>query len=131
MPWSYGSWINNYMCNQCLSPLTLWVRITLVKRCTILCDKVCQWLAAGRWFSLVSSTNKTDCHDLAEISLKVALNSITLTLFLWSCSDLVLHCSFLRICPLYCLLCWLIIRIVHRLTLFILKITSRSWLMYW
>ena len=27
-----------------------------------LCDKVCQWLAAGRWFSvgtLVSSTNKT------------------------------------------------------------------------
>jgi len=21
--WSYGSWINNYLCNQCLSPLTL------------------------------------------------------------------------------------------------------------
>jgi len=19
--WSYGSWINNYLCNQCLSPL--------------------------------------------------------------------------------------------------------------
>jgi hypothetical protein len=33
---------------------------------TTLCDKVCQWHAAGRWFSpgtLVSSTNKTDCHD--------------------------------------------------------------------
>jgi len=31
-----------------------------------LCDKVCQWLAAGRWFSLgtpVSSINKTDHHD--------------------------------------------------------------------
>jgi len=26
-PWSYGSWIYNYLCNQCLSPLTLWVRI--------------------------------------------------------------------------------------------------------
>jgi len=22
--WSCGSWINNYLCNQCLSPLTLW-----------------------------------------------------------------------------------------------------------
>jgi hypothetical protein len=29
---------------------------------------------------LVSSTYKTDCHDIAEISLKVALNTITLTL---------------------------------------------------
>jgi hypothetical protein len=37
---------------------------------TILCDKVCQWLAAGRWFSPgtpVSSTNKTDRHDITEI----------------------------------------------------------------
>jgi hypothetical protein len=42
----------------------------------------CQWLAAGRWFSLctlVSSTNKTNHHDIAEILLKVALNTITLT----------------------------------------------------
>ena len=23
----YGSWIYNYLCNQCLSPLTFWVRI--------------------------------------------------------------------------------------------------------
>ena len=37
----------------------------------------------GRWFSsgtLVSSTYKTDCHDVAEILLKVALNTIILTL---------------------------------------------------
>ena len=27
--WSYGSWIYNYLCNQCLSPLTLWVWIPL------------------------------------------------------------------------------------------------------
>ena len=50
---------------------------------TTLNDKVCQWLAAGRWFSpgtTVSSTNKTDCPDIAEILLKVALNTITLTL---------------------------------------------------
>jgi hypothetical protein len=25
-PWSYGSWIYNYICNQCLSPMMLWVR---------------------------------------------------------------------------------------------------------
>ena len=71
--------------NQCLSPLTLWVRIRLRWGVldTTLCDKVCQWLAAGQWFSLdipVSSTNNTDRHDIAEILLKVALNTITLNL---------------------------------------------------
>ena len=53
--WSYGCWISNYLCNQCLSLLTLWVRIPL-RLCvlnTILCYIVCQWLAAGRWFLLV------------------------------------------------------------------------------
>jgi phage gp36-like protein len=32
-PWSYGSWICNYLCNQCLSPLILWVRILIRVRC--------------------------------------------------------------------------------------------------
>ena len=44
---------------------------------TTSCDKVCQWLATGLWFSPVtpvSSTNKTDLHDITEILLKVALN---------------------------------------------------------
>jgi hypothetical protein len=39
-------------------------------------------LPAGLWFSLstpVSSTNKTDHHDITEILLKVALNTITTT----------------------------------------------------
>ena len=75
--WSCGSWIYSY--------LTLWVRIPLGWGVldTTLCDNVCQWLVAGRWFSLstpVYSTNKADCHDIAEILLKVALNTITLTL---------------------------------------------------
>ena len=39
------------------------------------CDQVCQWLAAGRWFSPVSSTNKIKRHDIAEILLKVELNT--------------------------------------------------------
>jgi hypothetical protein len=33
----------------------------------------------GQWFSSVSSTNKTDSHDLTEILLKVALNTINQT----------------------------------------------------
>jgi hypothetical protein len=31
---------------------------------------------AGWWFSPVSSINKTDRHDITEILLKVALNTI-------------------------------------------------------
>jgi hypothetical protein len=38
--------------------------------------KVCQWFSPG---SPVSSTNKTDCHDITEIVLKVALSTINLT----------------------------------------------------
>jgi hypothetical protein len=30
----------------------------------------------SNWFSLVSPTNKTDCHDITEIWLKVVLNTI-------------------------------------------------------
>ena len=79
--WSYGSWIYSYLCNQCLSPLMLWVCIPLRRGVfnTTLCDFVCQWLTIGRWFSPgtpVSSTNKTDRHDITEILLKVALNTI-------------------------------------------------------
>jgi len=50
---------------------------------TTLCGKVCQCLATGRWFSTgapVSSTNQTDCHDITEILLKVALNTLNQTL---------------------------------------------------
>jgi hypothetical protein len=49
---------------------------------TMLCDKVCKWHATGRWFSpgnLVSSTKKTDRHDIAEILLKVVLDNINQT----------------------------------------------------
>jgi hypothetical protein len=79
LPSSYGSWFYNYLCNQCLSPLILWIRISIMAKCTTLCDKVCQWLPTGRWFSPgppVSSTNKTDLHDITEIFLKVALSTI-------------------------------------------------------
>jgi len=32
--WSYGSWIDNYLCILCLSPLKLWVRTPFMARCT-------------------------------------------------------------------------------------------------
>ena len=85
-PWSYGSWIYNFLCNQCLSPLMLWVQISTRARWTTLCDKVCQWLEIGRLFSPgppVSSTNKTYHQDITEILLKVALNTIKQTKKHW------------------------------------------------
>jgi hypothetical protein len=80
--WSYGSWIYNYLCNRCLSLLMLWVRISMRAMCTTVCAKVCQWLATGLWFSPdppVSSTNKTDRHDITEVLLKVAFKTIKQT----------------------------------------------------
>ena len=42
--------------------------------------RFCQWLATGELFSPVFSTNKTDHHNITEILLKVALNTITITI---------------------------------------------------
>jgi hypothetical protein len=68
-------WIYSYLWNQCLSQLTLWVQtpLRLDVLYTTLCDKVCQWLATGQWFSpdtSVSSTNKTDCQNITELLLR-------------------------------------------------------------
>ena len=46
---------------------------------TILCDKVCYWVATGWGFppgTPISFTNKTDIHDINELLLKVALTTI-------------------------------------------------------
>jgi hypothetical protein len=40
---------------------------------TALCDKVRQWFSPD---TLVSSTKKTDRHDITEILLKVAFNTV-------------------------------------------------------
>jgi hypothetical protein len=72
--------------NNSYKPITnmAWVRARLCKLqkgCTRLAtasDKVDQFLAHGRWFSLgtpASATTKTGRHDIAEILLKVALNT--------------------------------------------------------
>ena len=46
-------------------------------------NRLCQWLATGRCIfpgTPVSSTNKTDRHDIADILLKVVWDIITLAL---------------------------------------------------
>jgi len=70
------------------SPITnaAWVRARLCKlqkgytRLAAASDKIYQLLAHDRWFSPgtpASSTTKTGRHDIAEIYLKVALNTKT------------------------------------------------------
>jgi hypothetical protein len=66
------------ICNKLANPfkwtilyagLILWIYGTY--RCA-LSDTVCQWFATGRWFSPrtpVSTTNKTDRHNITEIHL--------------------------------------------------------------
>jgi hypothetical protein len=64
------AWVCNQLCK-------------LQKRVHLICshktsDKVYQLLGHGRWFSPgnpASSTTKTGRHDVAEILLKVALNT--------------------------------------------------------
>jgi hypothetical protein len=84
MNWVVGLPNNSY------KPITntAWVRIRLCKLqkgCTRLAaasDQVYQLLVHGRWFSpgtTASSTTKTGRHDIDEILLKVALNTINQT----------------------------------------------------
>ena len=50
-----------------------------INQLTAASDKIYQLLANGRWFSQgtpASSTTKTGRNDIAEILLKVALNTI-------------------------------------------------------
>jgi hypothetical protein len=81
-------WLNEVVAlpNNSYKPITntAWVRARLCnlqEGCTRLAaasDKVHQLLAQGRWFYPVtpaSSTTKTGRHDVAEILLKVALNT--------------------------------------------------------
>jgi hypothetical protein len=67
MSWVVGLPSNSY--KPITNTITAWVRAWL---------KVYQLLVHGRWFfpgTLASSTTKTGCHDIAEILLKVALNT--------------------------------------------------------
>jgi hypothetical protein len=65
------------------SPLKLWVRTPLMAKCTLYSKHYGIKCVSNLWQvggfypdTLVSSTNKTDRHDITEILLKVALNTI-------------------------------------------------------
>jgi hypothetical protein len=81
------SFPHNRLPNNSCKPITntAWVRVRFCKLqigCTrreAASDKVYQLFAHGRWFtpgSSVSSTTKTGRHDIVEILLKAALNTI-------------------------------------------------------
>jgi hypothetical protein len=97
-------WLNYLTTHASLSPIRRGFTPCFVnykKGCTRLAaasDKVYQLLSHGRWFSPgtpTSSTTKTDRHDIAEILLKVALNtkksnqikSIIWLCYFFSCHD--------------------------------------------
>jgi hypothetical protein len=86
-PPSLKSWIR--LCNRSTmidSLITIQLHNKLnshVNTYYTLCEIICQWFAKGRWFSPgtpLSSTNKSDSHDIAEILLKAALKTIHVTL---------------------------------------------------
>jgi hypothetical protein len=64
--------------------LSLWIRITLMVRCT---RYNIMWLSLSVIFSWYS-TNKTNRHDITEILFIVPLNTITLTTKCVSCRSL-------------------------------------------
>jgi hypothetical protein len=64
------SWMYNYQCNRCLSPLPLWFESRSWRGILhiILCDEVCYWLAEGWWSSPGTLVyGKTDRHDNRNI----------------------------------------------------------------
>ena len=59
--------------NPAIWYMSYWVIIRLFKYIHI---------TTGRWFSPVSATNKTNRHDLTEMMLKKALNTINQSIFI-------------------------------------------------
>jgi hypothetical protein len=83
-----ASWIWIYLCNQCLSPQTLWSSNSVNGEVYPIQHYVIQFVSdlrqvGGFSGTPVSFTIKTDLHNITAILLKVALNTITLTLILY------------------------------------------------
>jgi hypothetical protein len=76
--------LTNFITYCCIEYTSPWARFELTALVVIGTDctgSYKQWLTTGRWFSLVSSTNIAYPHDITEILLKVALNTINQTIF--------------------------------------------------
>ena len=80
---SYGSWNYNYLCNQYLSPLKLYVHVKMYSIQHYVIKFVSDLRQVGgfrRVLMFPPPIKKTDRHEITYILLKVALNTITLTL---------------------------------------------------
>ena len=76
--WSYGSWIYNYLCNECESRSgeVYSVQHYVIKLVSDL-QLISGFLRVLRFLPPIKLT----CHDKTEILLKVALDTITITRF--------------------------------------------------
>jgi hypothetical protein len=106
---SYSSWIYDYLCNQCLSPITLWVRIPLRRGVldTTLCDKVCQWITTVGFLRVLRFPPLIKHHfyycSTVKETVESSITSITHTLiWVWngesSISPLFIHGKTIYIC---------------------------------
>ena len=78
--WTYHSGIYNNLCHQCLSPLKFWVVIHLMVRCNryhIIWYSLS--VTCGRFVDFSVYSGFLHRHDVTQILLKVALNTIALT----------------------------------------------------
>ena len=80
--WSHGSWIYNYLCNQCLSPLNLWVR-TPLRRGVLNKHYVIKFVSdlrqVGSFFRVLRfppPINWPPWYNWTTCMLKLALNTI-------------------------------------------------------
>jgi hypothetical protein len=96
-PLSYGSWISNYLCNfESCSGEVYSIQHYVIKFVSDLRQSVVWWLVG----TPVSSTNKTNLHNITEIMLKVTLNvrtpspmstTVTVLILLSNCFVLINH----------------------------------------
>ena len=113
---------------------------------TTLCGKVCQGFATSRWFSPgspVSSSNKTVHHDIIQILLNVALNTmhdqmslerkvvdILVVLIVTSGCSMFYHCYWLSI-QLLILTCKYINEVFHSFRFILLCTEPHRWCNGW
>ena len=76
-------------------------------RCTTLCDKDCQLLATGRWFSLGTAVSST--NEITEILLKVVLSTVSVTPIF----ELCLHLA--NVCGCVCIFMILVNNLVNKM----------------
>jgi hypothetical protein len=74
--WSYGSWIYNYLCNQCLSSLKLWVKyVNIQVQFTIKWYKMLSrkkgWDSQVRFFMFVWIENLVGISSLVVLNLSM------------------------------------------------------------